>query len=231
MNKDILNLETRRKIYNYIKKNPGVHFRSISKKLKIRGSTIEYHLRILTRQNLITEMKENGYLRFFVNNAVGNNEKKVLSLLRQKTPRHIVISLLSLCGLSSKELCQLLNKSPSTINFHIKILLKNNIIEKCPITPAGKELVQRSSSMVFIERNIVGREIVYQLKEPYQIKKLIIMHENSLLDGISKEVFATMRNRHCDWYDGKMQKVITTDNSIKRLIESVYDIFPHPYHA
>jgi hypothetical protein len=168
-------------------------------------------------------MKENGFLRFFVTRTIGQKEKKVLGLLRQETPRYIIIAILNCCGLSSKELCQLLNKSPSTINFHIKRLLRNDIIEICPV---GTGFVQKSSSNVFIERNIVGRETVYQLKEPYLIEKLIIMHKDSLLDGVTKDVFDSIR----DWHNGNIKNLITLDKSTDRLLEKLFDIFPPPYY-
>ena len=95
---------------------------------------------------------------------------------------------------------------------------------------SSKELIQKCSSSVFIERNIVGREIVYQLKEPYKIKKLIILYEDSLLDGISREVFESIRNPHSDLYTGKIQKIITLDKSMDRLFEKLFDIFPPMYY-
>jgi len=223
--KDILNLETRSKIYGYIKTHPGIHFSNITSKLDINNYNLDYHLRFLARGGLITSMKEKGYARYFIARAVGNNEKKVLSLLRQKTPRHIIIAIMSCYGLSSKELCQMLNKSPSTMNFHIKKLIENDIIEVCL---AGKGFVQRKTHRIIIERDIVGREIVYRLKDANWVEKVIIMYRNSLLDEIEKDLFDNIDN----WDNEKIpRRIRTLDYSINTSLEKFFEIFPHPYHV
>ena len=43
----ILELEKRRKIYNYILTNPGLHFNEIVRGLQIPKTTLEYHLNYL----------------------------------------------------------------------------------------------------------------------------------------------------------------------------------------
>jgi len=119
-------LETRKKIYNYILKNPGVHLRELQRNLNIKIFNLKYHVQKLVKNGCIIQKKEDGYLRFFVIHTVSNGDKKVLGILRQKTARHIVLVALYEIAVSQKEICDFLQKSPSTINFHIKNLLKNN---------------------------------------------------------------------------------------------------------
>ena len=221
--KNILNIETRSKIYSYIKHNPGVHFRNISKELCVNSYNLDYHLRFLSKQGLIIKTKENGYSRYFIAKAVGNNQKILLGLLRQKTPRYIIIGIMSCLGLSSKELCQLLGKSPATINFHLQKLIKNEIIELCP---NENGIVFRKKPNIYIERQLARRELVYRLVDPVWIEKVIIMHKNSILDEIDKGIFESINN-WCD--NGIPKKVVTLDNSINRSLESLFDIFPNPY--
>jgi len=52
-NKNILELELRRNIYDFILKNPGFHLRGLSRKLKIPKSTLLHHLKILKKRELI----------------------------------------------------------------------------------------------------------------------------------------------------------------------------------
>ena len=44
---EILNLENRRKIYNYIRDNPGLHLRELSRRLNIAYYNLDYHIRYL----------------------------------------------------------------------------------------------------------------------------------------------------------------------------------------
>lgn len=74
----ILNLEKRRIIHNIILKNPGIHLREIVRKSKIPKSTLKYHIIYLEKQNLIIKKVDRGCSRYFVSNAVGNYEKKIL---------------------------------------------------------------------------------------------------------------------------------------------------------
>ena len=50
---EILKLESRKLIYNYILEHPGLHFRELSRELKIPKSTLEYHLSYLKKLELI----------------------------------------------------------------------------------------------------------------------------------------------------------------------------------
>jgi len=59
--KDLMSLKTRKIIYNYILKNPGAHFREISRENNIPLTTINYHLRYLQKYNLLDKKYENGY--------------------------------------------------------------------------------------------------------------------------------------------------------------------------
>jgi len=65
---DILELETRRKIYDLISKNPGLHLSKISELLKMRISLVEYHMRYL--EKIVTVDKKTGFSRYFLKGKV-----------------------------------------------------------------------------------------------------------------------------------------------------------------
>jgi len=54
---EILELETRRKIYELIEKNPGLHLSKIAELLKMRVSLAEYHLLFLEKKDTIETIK------------------------------------------------------------------------------------------------------------------------------------------------------------------------------
>ena len=118
--KDILELETRRKIYNTILNNPGLHIRKIQRQINIPYTSLKYHLNFLVKRNLISIEEYRNYTRYFIKNNFGNLHKKIISLLRQKTTNDIMIYLLVNICASRIELSKLLNKDDATVLFHLK---------------------------------------------------------------------------------------------------------------
>jgi predicted transcriptional regulator len=68
MGKKMSEIETKRRIYNFILKNPGLHMRELSRKMNIPYSTLKYHLYYLKNRELIIVRPSGKYYRFFVSN-------------------------------------------------------------------------------------------------------------------------------------------------------------------
>jgi predicted transcriptional regulator len=127
---DILELETRRNIFNLIVKNPGIHFSEIAKILKIRTSLVDYHILYLEKHDLIQSDKETGYKRLYAKGKIGVHEKKYLFLLRQKSILKIILFILKKTSFQHKEILENLDMAPSTLSYHLKKLVKYDIIEE-----------------------------------------------------------------------------------------------------
>jgi len=130
--KDIDNslIETRQKIYDLVIKNPGLHQAKIAQMLEMRKSLAEYHLKYLEKNNAIISVKEDGYKRYYTEESEVDIEgKKVLSLVRQETPRNIILLLLKNPVLKHKEIAEQLKISPSTLSYHLNKLMDQGIID------------------------------------------------------------------------------------------------------
>ena len=125
---DILELETRQKIYTLLRNHPGIHLSKIATALDLRISHVEYHLRYLEKHGIINSDKHTGYARYFLNDEATPKLKRSFSLLRQVTVLKIVLVLLKKEGAHHKELLQYLDVSPSTLSYHLNRLRKNEII-------------------------------------------------------------------------------------------------------
>ncbi|OYT62576.1 transcriptional regulator [Thermoplasmatales archaeon ex4484_30] len=157
---DTLALDTRRKIYNLILKNPGLHEREIARKLKMSLSTLDYHIHYLEKREIIVSKKDGRYTRYFVSRKIGAQDKRAISLLRQKTPRGIVLFLLLHPKALHKEICDELKKSPSTISFHLKKLIDAGIVDATSI----------------------GRGTAYEVKNAEKIVDILITYKSTFLD-------------------------------------------------
>jgi predicted transcriptional regulator len=138
MSKDVLELETRREIFDLIKSIPGLHMREISRKLDMSIALAEYHLNYLEETEVISAITEGGYKRYYTKDIegedtgpdIGYSDRKVLGVLRQKIPLQITLFLLNNKQASLTGLSEELKMSPSKLSFHIKKLLKSGIVRK-----------------------------------------------------------------------------------------------------
>jgi predicted transcriptional regulator len=125
---DVLELETRRKIYDLVAKNPGLHLSRIAELLEMRISLVEYHLIFLEKNQIVILSKESGYARCYVRGAVGTEDKRIIAVLRQEVPLRIVLYLLKNVISQHKDILEILDVAPSTLSYHLKKLLNHGII-------------------------------------------------------------------------------------------------------
>lgn len=158
-----LELETRRRIYEQIKKSPGIHFRELERRLNVVVGNLQYHLQYLEKRNLIRSSNDEDYVRYFVKDrSLNENERRILSLLRRSGCRHILIQLLNNPELNNKELSQAVGLSPSTISWNLNKLVEAGIIE----------------------RKKTGRISNFTIVDPTAVAELLICYKESFLDAL-----------------------------------------------
>ena len=159
---DPLELETRRRIYQFVQQRPGAHMREIGRDLEIPMGTLEYHLHYLTKSNLLVTRQDPRYTRYFAEGELSRRDKDVLAILRQKVPRQIAAHLLLTPSSSHGTLLQLFALAPSTLSFHIKKLVNAGIVAQ----------------------EKVGRENLYKVVEPELVARVLIQHRASFFDDV-----------------------------------------------
>jgi predicted transcriptional regulator len=154
---------TRRRIYELIRKSPGIHFRELQRKLGIAVGNLQYHLDRLEELGLIESVRENGYKRYYATTLrFSDEEKKIMSALRVRTEKLILIYLLINPFAKERELSKALNLSPSTISWHISKLVKLGIIDKV--------------------RN--KAQLTLRIKDPEKVEKMLITYRETLIDKL-----------------------------------------------
>jgi len=150
-------LETRRRIYEQIKKSPGIHFRELERRLQVVVGNLQYHLQYLEKKNLIRASNDEDYVRYFVKDrSLSETERKIMYFLR------ILLQLLNNPDLNNKELSQAVGLSPSTISWNLKKLVEAGIIE----------------------REKTGRISKFTIIDPSAIAELLICYKESFLDTL-----------------------------------------------
>jgi len=156
-------LETRRRIYEQIKKSPGIHFRELERRLQVVVGNLQYHLQYLEKKNLIGSLNDEDYIRYFVKDkSLSETERNMIFFLRRSGCRHILLQLLNNPNLNNKELSQAVGLSPSTISWNLNKLVEAGIIE----------------------RKKTGRISKFTIVDPPVVAELLICYKESFLDTL-----------------------------------------------
>jgi len=223
----LLKLKTRRLLYTFILENPGLHLREISRKLNIPKTTLSYHLDYLEKQALLIIKKDDNYNRYFIKKDIGGREIKILNIIRVETTRNALLYIMITGTAPQIEIAKELDKDPTTVNFHLKRLLKYDIIEQAPAENGKIYTALRNAPI--IERKKSKNEIFYRIKEPEIIEKLLIIYyKKGYYDDIISEAILSYGE---DVIKNNSAKRIKTSKEAVEIIEKIlYDIFPHPYY-
>lgn len=159
---DVLDLESRRKIYDIVRQYAGYHMREIQRASGMSFGMVSYHLSYLQKHHLIREEHDGNHLRYFPL-SLDIHDERLLTLLRQRSVRNILLSIMAHEGCSHQEIVSSVRLSPSTTTWHLKKLLDNEVIR--------------------LEKR--GRYNAYLLNIPKEsILRLLITYKESFLDNL-----------------------------------------------
>lgn len=127
----LLQLETRRRIYEHIQGNPGVHLRQIVRELGFALGTVEHHLHTMVRHGLL-ESRFSGPRRrsFFARGGRSHHENDLMAVLRSRPVRRLVECVLHDPDVDAGQLSQRLQLAPATVGYHLQRLVKWNVLEE-----------------------------------------------------------------------------------------------------
>ena len=155
-------LETRKKLYELVVLNPGVHLREIERLTNLPLGVVRYHLDRLQREDLIFVQEDRYFKRFFPKNRIPNVPVETFAALRQESLRRIVLHLLNNPGSSHTTLMNALGMPPSTLSTYLAILLH-------------KRIVRREKS---------GKENLYFVQDEESVVKVLTVYRPSFLDTL-----------------------------------------------
>ena len=110
-----------------IKKNPGIRFREVMKKINLSNGVLSYYVRKLENNGIIKTKRTTRVSRFFINDMT-EEESKLVSRLRQSTPKAILITLLENDRLKFQEIVSNVGKANATVSFYLSKLVSDEIV-------------------------------------------------------------------------------------------------------
>lgn len=133
MSYDVLEHETRKKIYNHILAYPGVSFNIIKNVLNLTESTLRYHLKYLEGKNEIKSSKT-GKIRCYypVHRTIleSKTESKSGQYKLNITHERLINLIKHQPGITQKELIMKTRLKKMTIIYNIKKLVKLDLVQK-----------------------------------------------------------------------------------------------------
>lgn len=165
---EILENENRRKIYEAIEVNPGIHLRELQRVLDMPLTTVEYHLSYMARKRILFAETDTHYKRYYAR-PLDREDKKVLSALRQKKLREIVFLVLTNEKAKYQFLADYFKLPHSTLSFYLKYLVEKGILSK----------------------EKIGYETIYTVKDEDRVVKVLIAYKASFLDKLVDKTINT----------------------------------------
>lgn len=167
MRGDPLDLPLRKRITEYVRRNPGVHFRQIVRDLDLAIGQLDFHLNALVKGEVLVKDSTAGNARFYVRDRFSKEERKALSILRREIPRGIVLYLLEKPGSTPSEILGNFSFTSATLSYHMRRL------EKAGILTAEQR----------------GRERHYSIVDVGLVETLLILYRTTLMDTIVDKVY------------------------------------------
>jgi predicted transcriptional regulator len=123
-----LALESRRRIYEFIRLNPGAFVRQMERELDMQPGLLSYHLYQLEKGDMV-KAQDDGYRKcYYIKDTIMLQGRKAVALLRQPTTREILLLLLRDTKLTFKQLLAETDISKSTLSHHMKRLVASELV-------------------------------------------------------------------------------------------------------
>ncbi len=158
---EALKLEVRKKIYNTLKRNPGLHFRELQRRVGIATGALQYHTDYLVKKHLVRIEKETKFIRYYLVRQQFE-ETALMSVLRQESMRRIIVFLMQRRFASTQRISESVALSPSTTSWHLEKLVESGFVVK----------LERSG------------KTVYSIADKERIAAILVNYRRSFLDEV-----------------------------------------------
>ena len=119
----ILDNINRKNIFEYIKANPGIHFKALLRELSFKPGAMSYHLNVLEKGEFIKSIQDGNYRRFYLYGtksdlkiALTTIQLRILSVVDERP------------GISQAKISEAIGKNRMLVNYHIKILADAGVL-------------------------------------------------------------------------------------------------------
>ncbi len=113
----------RRKILGFVKRNPGLHFREILRRVPLTRGTLDHHMKTMESVGLLKTVSGRGRVHYFVAGAPYSAEEETLIIaLRNESLRRIITEIYLNQGAYNEEIAEDVGLSGATVREHVRYL-------------------------------------------------------------------------------------------------------------
>jgi len=229
---EILYLEIRRKLFNYIKDNPGLHLHELARNINMNYHNLRYHIRHLEKHDMVVLKTNNYYTHVYPKENLSKREKEILNIIRQETPRNMLLIFINYLISSQNDLSEMLDKHPTTIEYHLKKLKKVGLIQNVQSKDGKVHLEFKNKYIILRSKKI--NEKIYAINDFSLIIHVFLNYRKSLEKD---EIFKFCLERWLEAYNRAIKKNRRVHHDFKDCIDDrvdiviniLFDIFPSPY--
>lgn len=120
---NLLKNGVRKRIFDYVKENPGKHYRAILNDLDLPMGVLTYHLNYLEKAQYIKSRQDGMFRRFYVRGPItevrfflSDIQEAILTVIKENQ------------GISQSKIAEKIGVSRKVVNYHVKILDQAGII-------------------------------------------------------------------------------------------------------
>lgn len=126
----ILDLETRKEIFEHVEATPGIHFSQVKRDLDMETGLLQHHLQTLEEYDVLMSEDHQGKRRLFVAEELSDEERDILSSLRYETTRDILLFLIQQEAARNGSIAEEIGVAPATVSWHLSRLVEDGIVSK-----------------------------------------------------------------------------------------------------
>jgi DNA-binding transcriptional ArsR family regulator len=118
----------RRKIFQYLIENPLTHLRELARETEIPVGTVDWHLKILTQENIVSAFEERNKRYYYPTGWIATEDLAGLSALQDRTSKVIYHLVRRSRGLSQTDIAKKIGKYQQYVQPHLAALERHGFL-------------------------------------------------------------------------------------------------------
>jgi predicted transcriptional regulator len=129
---NVLENESRRRIFDFIKENPGTHLRATADALDLSTTNVLWHLRKLEDAELVNHKKFEGYKLLYPTEGGQDSKKEAIAsaVLRNENAQAILEYAHSNPGAHQRAIARALDVNHGTVRWHLRKLEEAGLVDE-----------------------------------------------------------------------------------------------------
>lgn len=127
----LLDDDTRQRIYETVRAEPGINLRGLADELELAWGTLLHHLHKMEKAHLVVSRRYGKYRRYFINGSTYSKEEQArLAALSTPSTARVAEYILEHPGATQAQVGEALGVTPSTVLWHARRLKKVGLVEQ-----------------------------------------------------------------------------------------------------